>query len=966
MSRTYDLRTDSISRHLYANDASMFEELPEGVTFPKNTHDIQEIVRDARRHKQKITARAAGTSLAGQATGGGLIMDTSRYMTDIPEINPAEHYARVQPGVIRDSLNRAVAGHGLFFGPDTSTTSRCMLGGMIGNNSSGSYSIKYGTTREHIIEIEAVLSEGSVTTFRPMRPDELESISRTETFEGRIYRETLRLLKKNRDFILNAWPHPEVKRRNTGYALDILLQMQPFNPNGRLFNMAELLCGSEGTLAMTASAKMNLVPLESEKVLLIPQFNTLHDAMVATVEAVKYNPAAVELIDRIIMDATKGNIEHRKNRFFLESDPECILIIEFMGDDRAELLEKATELAAVLKTKKLGHSHPIFTDPEKIYRVWELRKAGLGLLMGLSSDSKSPTFVEDTAVRVQDLPEYVADFRKILKKHNTNCVFYAHASVGELHLRPVIDLLKPDGAVKMKMMAEEVADLVKKYRGSLSGEHGDGRARSPYIEKVLGKEAIPLLRSVKQLWDPAYVFNPNKIVRPKPIDMDLRFTPDKQIPALNTIFKWRRERGFSEAMKLCNGAGACRKIAASGGTMCPSYMATLEERETTRGRANLFRQYFTSRGEKAFSSEEIKTALDLCLSCKACKTECPANVDMARMKAEFMQGWYEENGTPLSAWFFGEAARLYPLASLTPAIANRVMGSNAGKDVFRRLFNIEPRRNLPTFAAQTYRSWYRKRGVINESGDKVLLFVDPFINYHEPEIGIAATQVLEKLGFRVLVGDHLESGRTQISKGLLKRAKKVAETNIDRLYPYANKKIPIIGLEPSEILTLSDEYLDLCEDDQLGKARTVADMAVSFEDFLDSRLIGDSNGLFFGRNRRVYVHGHCHAKALTGLDGLMSLLRKAGFDPQALKTGCCGMAGSFGYETDKYKTSMDIGELQLFPAVRGMNSDSLLCMHGFSCRHQVSDGTGVKGLHPAVIIRDALGPAPIPALKIIV
>jgi Fe-S oxidoreductase len=478
--------------------------------------------------------------------------------------------------------------------------------------------------------------------------------------------------------------------------------------------------------------------------------------------------------------------------------------------------------------------------------------------MGLSSDSKSPTFVEDTAVRVEDLPAYIADFRKILKKHDTNCVFYAHASVGELHLRPMINLLKPGGAEKMKRMAEEVAELVSKYRGSLSGEHGDGRARSPYIEKVLGSEAMPLLRAVKHFWDPTSMFNPNKIVRPKPIDMDLRFTPDKQIPVLNTVFKWRREKGYHEAMKLCNGAGACRKIADSGGTMCPSYMATLEEKESTRGRANLFRQYFTERGEKGFTSPEIKSALDLCLSCKACKTECPANVDMARMKAEFMQGWYDENGTPLSARFFGEAASLYPFASLTPRLANRVIASDTGKDIFKRLFGIDPRRNLPSFADVTLRTWHKNRDIVNERSDRVLLFADPFINYHEPEIGIAATQVLEKMGYRVMLGDHLESGRTQISKGLLKKAKIVAETNIERLFPYAEKEIPIIGLEPSEILTLSDEYLELCDDDLLDKARVVAEMAISFENFVDSNLSAENKHV----RRAVSAGCTCTATAM--------------------------------------------------------------------------------------------------------
>lgn len=955
------IQSDLLTRSLYANDASMYEEKPLGVTFPESGEDIRKLVRWATRNKVSITARSAGTSLAGQATGSGIVMDVSRRMTHILDINPTGHWAHVQPGVIRDTLNREAAEYGLFFGPDTSTTISCMVGGMIGNNSAGSWSIKYGSTRDHILEIEAILSDGSTAFFHPLRPEELERKKGLQNLEGKIYRETLDLIGRHRGAILEAFPHPEIIRRNTGYALDKLCTMQPFNPAGRPFNMAELLCGSEGTLAMTVSAKVNLVKAEKHRILIIPQFQSLDEAMRASVEILSFKPSAVELVDHIILDATKKNIEQRRNRFFLDGEPQYLLIIELDGDDPELLKERAGRLKAHLSEHEFGYAIPIIDDPDKMRRVWNLRKAGLGLLMGLASEEKTPTFSEDTAVRVQDLPAYTRDFRKILQKYNTDCVFYAHASVGELHLRPVINIKTEEGIQKMKAMAGEIADLVHSYKGSLSGEHGDGRARAPYIEKVLGKEMMPLLKQVKEIWDPGYLFNPGKIINAKPVDTDLRYSPDYRTPRLETAFHYRKEGSFAAAAEQCNGVGACRKLAASGGTMCPSYMATREEKDSTRGRANLFRQLFSGKQQDAFTSDELNEALDLCLMCKACKTECPANVDMARLKSEFLHGRHKQLGIPLSSRFFGDPGRFYPLASKMPGLTNRFNHSALGRGLFRRVVGVHPARRLPSFTRQTFEKWYRRNyGTKNQAGKpEVLLFIDLFTNYHNPEIGRDAVRVLDALGYHVIATPVSSSGRTAVSKGMLDQAKRQVHQCIELLYPYAEANIPIVGIEPSEVLTFRDEYLDLCDDEKLKKAQMIAQSSYMFEEFVTngSDSMPHPHGLseiIHGGGQKVLVHGHCHAKTLTGITPTLEALKAGGFEPVDLQTGCCGMAGSFGYEADHYEVSMQIGELVLFPALREAEEDALICAPGFSCRHQIHDGVRRTAKHPATILAEGL------------
>lgn len=952
-----EIRTDILTRRLYANDASMYEEMPQAVAFPYNVEHLQYLVKWAAERQMPITARAAGTSLAGQTTGNGLIIDTSRFMTTISSLDVDGHSVWVEPGVIRDSLNDFVAGHGLLYGPDTSTTNRCMIGGMIGNNSAGNFSVKYGSTRDHVIAIDAVLSDGSRVEFGALTPSELDEKLALPTFEGKIYREMIALVRKHRETILANSPHSDIKRRNTGYALDRLCMMEPFEPGGEPFNLAKMLCGSEGTLALTAKAHVNLEPLPRYNVLVISQFNDLYEALELTAQCVQHKPAAVELVDDVVLNATKGNIALSRNRFFLQGEPRCILITQLDGDDWDTLVAQGAALVVELRATGKGYHHSLMTDADEKRRVWDLRKAGLGLLMGLLTENRSPEFVDDTAVRVEDLPNYIRDFEQIMQKYKTSSVYYAHASVGELHLRPSIDVKSQAGLDKMKAIAAEVAQIIRTYRGSFSGEHGDGRIRAPFLEMVLGRDMVALFERVKEIWDPNHLFNPNKIVFPKPMDTDLRFGPDYHMAKVDTVFKWRKEGGFDMALEACNGAGVCRKLVASGGTMCPSYRATFEERDVTRGRANIFRQLFAGQAADAFASEDLKDALSLCLSCKACKSECPANVDMARMKAEFWHGYHQRKGIPRSHRFFGDPGALYPMAMLTPSLSNRIAASRFGKMVLRQLAGVHPARSLPAFASKSFRKRIKSEQIqlSGPNRGKVMLMVDLFNDVHDPDVALAAKKVLEHLGYEVLISDHSEAGRTHISKGLLDKAKEIAERNIRYLKSYAKEGVAIIGLEPSEILTLRDEYIDLCDDDMLDDAQMVAANSFMLEEFL---LLDQNRELlkerFNGANRPVMVHGHCHAKALVGMEPMLQVLSEAGYIPSDSKAGCCGMAGSFGYEEDTYDVSMQVGEQTLFPAVRALDQGMLISAHGFSCRHQIADGTGRTAEHPAVLLERAI------------
>ncbi|MGH8478228.1 MAG: FAD-binding and (Fe-S)-binding domain-containing protein, partial [Gammaproteobacteria bacterium] len=697
-----EVLADPLTRMLYATDASPYEKLPLGVVRPRHREDCIAIVLHAARHRIPLIPRAAGTSLAGQCVGEGLVVDVSRHMTGIVDIDMAADRARVQPGVILEDLNDALGNdalHGLQFAPDTSTANRCMIAGMIGNNACGAYSIRHGTTRDHVIEIEAVLADGTLASFGPLDGPALEAKRRLPTLEGRIYREVLEVIDAHRELILQRYPRPGVVRRNTGYALDVLARGRPWVADGPPFNLARLLCGSEGTLALVTEATLRLVPRASGRLLLCAHFDTLMDAMRGTLVAVRHAPAAVELIDRRILEETRHHLEQRDNRFWIEGDPEAVLVVEFQGEGREDLEARALALIEDYRDEGLGYAFPI-VQPPLAGRVWDLRKAGLGLLMNRPGPRKAVTVIEDTAVALADLPEYVTRIQALMEKHGTRCVYYGHASVGLLHFRPELDLKDAGDRERFRSIAREVADLVAEYGGSLSGEHGDGRLRAPFVERMLGSEVHALLRRVKSAFDPEGILNPQKVLDAPPLDRDLRVVIRRD--PVPTYFDWHEDGGLLGAAERCNGSGACRKRAGRG-TMCPSYMATLEERHGTRGRANVFRQLLTQAdGRVGLSDERLRVVLDLCLLCKGCKSECPASVDMARMKSEFLQHYHDRHGLPLRARVLGEFGRIQRLAACVPGLAGLLMNDPR----IKRLLGFSAARRLPVPARETLSRWF--------------------------------------------------------------------------------------------------------------------------------------------------------------------------------------------------------------------------------------------------------------------
>lgn len=951
------VRDDRLNRMLYAQDASVYAELPAGVAFPRHREDIQALVRLSQMTGQPLIPRGGGTSLAGQCVGDGIVVDVGRHMNEILELNVEEKWVRVQPGVILDDLNRFLAPHGLFFGPDTSTSNRCMIGGMVGNDSCGSHSIKFGITRDHVLELGTVFSDGTYERLRPWSVEELDEQCERDDVLGVGLRELRAIVDEHRDAIVEAYPPKEIIRRNTGYALDDIAFREPFGDDG-LFHLPRFLSGSEGTLAFTTEVKLNLVDAPTKKLLVCAHFDDLMEALNATVTAVGHDPAAVELMDRPILERTAQNIEQRENRFFVEGDPDAILVVEFYRDTDEELEEAAEALIASFEEQDLGYSFPIVRPPED-KKVWELRKAGLGLLMGEPGDTKAVSIIEDTAVPVRKLPAYVADMQRLMKTYDTETVYYAHASVGELHIRPKLNIKTKEGIEKFEGIGRDVAKLVREYDGSLSGEHGDGRVRAPFIEEFYGEEVYELHRRVKAAFDPENIFNPGKIVDPEPIDTDLRFEPGREVPEVETVFDWSSDLGLVRAVEKCNGAGACRKPAEAGGTMCPSYMVTKDEKDTTRGRANVFRNLLLDGPDTAMTDPVLYEAMDLCLSCKGCKRECPANVDMARLKAEFLQHYWDENGTPLSALFFGYYGLASRLASIAPGLANFFMTFALTRWIINTLGDIAPERQLPAYAKQRFHTWWRSRKTPSLDGDDsdiVWLYIDPFTEYTEPEIAIAAVEVLEGCGRRVELFDVDDDGRTFLSKGLVRQAKKLTNRHLRNVRGAlrSHPDRPVIGLEPSALLSFRDEWSDLADDDLKEAAGSLAGRSVLLDEYLARELDADRLDVEWNGGRRVLFHGHCHQKAIVGTEPTEKILEAAGYEVVTLQTGCCGMAGSFGYEKKHYDLSMKVGELALFPALRDEPKDTLVCAPGTSCRHQIADGVDRTAVHPAILLRDAL------------
>ena len=956
-----DFFTDDTMRILYATDASAYREMPLAVAIPKTIDDIKKLIQFARTNNTSLIPRTAGTSLAGQVVGNGIIVDVSKNFNKILEINVEEKWVRVQPGVIRDELNLFLHEHGLFFGPETSTANRAMIGGMVGNNSCGSNSIIYRSTREHLLEVKAILSDESEVEFKKISTDDFHLKCENKTLEGNIYQNIRSILSNydNQQEIRNQFPKKSVERRNTGYAIDILLDKAPFVAGMPDFNFCELIAGSEGTLAFMTEIKLNIVPLPAKETgLLCVHFNSIDESLRANLIALKYKPSASELIDHYILECTKDNIQQSKNRFFVQGDPGAILVIEFVRDTREEIFDICRNVEADMRAANLGYHFPLLFGADT-KKIWTLRKAGLGLLSNLPGDEKAVPVIEDTAVDVNDLPAYIRDFNIILEKYKLHAVHYAHAGSGEIHLRPIINLKTEEGNKLFKTIAQEIATLVKKYNGSLSGEHGDGRLRGEFIEQMIGPKNYQLLKQLKQSWDPQNIFNPNKIVDTPPMNTMLRYTPGQQTPTFNTIFRYQNQDVLQHA-EQCNGSGDCRKTHLSGGTMCPSFMATRNEKDTTRARANILREFLTnSREVNRFNHKEIYEVMDLCLSCKACKSECPSNVDVAKLKAEFLQQYYDANGVPFRSKLIANFSSSAKLGSMLPGIYNFMMTNKAISNLIKKSTGFALDRSMPLMHKTTLQSWYKKHAkTVTKNSRTVYLFNDEFTNYNDTPIGIKAILLLEKLGYTVVIPTHIESGRAWLSKGLLRKAKLIANKNIELLKNIISEDTPLIGIEPSAILTFRDEYIDLSDEDQLDAAQTLSKNVFLIDEFIAAEIKKGhiKSEQFTVAEKQILLHGHCQQKSLSNLSNTEQILSfPKNYSVQTIASGCCGMAGSFGYEKEHYDLSMQIGELVLFPAVRNKKNEAVIvAAPGTSCRHQIKDGTHTIAQHPVEILFDAL------------
>lgn len=954
-----EISTDTTQLCIYSTDASAYSERPTAVVWPKDRTDLVAAVQFAAKHKIPLIPRTAGTSLAGQVVGRGIVVDISKHMTSILEVNPQEHWVRVQPGVILDELNMAMKEHGLFFGPETSTANRCMMGGMIGNNSCGSHSIIYGSTRDHMLEVKMVLSDGSEAHFKPLTRQEFELKLALEGVEGNIYRKLNEILSdtSNTKEIMEQFPEPSLKRRNSGYALDLLANSEVFSQSGETLNICQLIAGSEGTLGIITEAKLNLVPLPpKEKAVVCIHLNNLEEAFKANLIALKHGPTAVELMDRNILDLTKDNLEQSRNRFFVEGEPAAILIVEFAESSKEIIEKKYASLVAEMQQAGFGCHFPIVWGADTA-KVWSLRKAGLGVLSNMKGDAKPVSVIEDTAVAPERLPAYMADFKLILEKYGLDCVYHAHIGSGELHLRPILNLKDEKDVALFKAIATDVAHLVKKHRGSLSGEHGDGRLRGEFIPIMVGERCYQLMKEVKAAFDPDNIFNPNKIVDTPTMNSHLRYTPGAKEWRFDTIFSFAESDGFLRAAERCNGSGDCRKTILTGGTMCPSYMATKDEDKTTRARANMLREVLTS-SDRPFESRELYDILSLCLSCKGCKSECPSNVDMAKMKAEFLQHYYDKNGIPLRTRLIAYITYIYKVGSIAPTITNFFMGNKSIAKPIQRALGFSDRRTLPLLHRTTLGKWFKanwQKAV--ESKGRVYLFGDEFTRYNDVEVGIKAILLLQQLGYEVIIPRHGESGRTYISKGLIRTAKRIANRNIEQLSPLISDEAPLIGIEPSAILSFRDEYPDLATPENLGKARELARNTLLIDEFLMREMQRGSitKDQFTRDEVKVIFHGHCQQKSIATTAATKYVLGfPEGHTVTEIRSGCCGMAGSFGYEKEHYDLSMAIGELMLFPTVRQADSQTVVAAPGTSCRHHIKDGTGRTAVHPVEVLYDAL------------
>jgi FAD/FMN-containing dehydrogenase/Fe-S oxidoreductase len=956
-----ELFTDDLLRSLYATDASVYRMLPLAVAYPKNITDIKQLIQYAKENNTSLIPRTAGTSLAGQCVGKGIVVDISKYFTKIIRVDEKAQTVTVQPGVVRDALNSHLKSYGLFFGPNTSTSNRCMIGGMVGNNSSGTTSIQYGVTRDKVIELHTVLSDGSEVVFGDLTPKKFKEKTKEDSLEGRIYKSIYYELKNPQvqKQIIDNFPKPEIHRRNTGYAIDELIQSEVFLNTTEPFNMCKLLSGSEGTLAFTTQITLKLDKLPpKESIMLAAHFDSIESCLNAVELTMKHNLYNCEMMDKTILDCTKHNKTQQENRHFIVGDPQAILMCEVKANTKEAVGFLAENLLNDIKESGLSYAFPKLIGKD-IDKANNLRSAGLGLLGNIVGDTKSAACIEDTAVALPDLANYISEFTALMKSYNQDAIYYAHAGAGELHLRPVLNLKTSDGVSLFRKITTDVAHLVKKYRGSMSGEHGDGIVRAEFIPLMIGQANYDIIKRIKLVFDSQNIFNPGKIVDAFPMDKSLRYEVDRKEPEIETLLDFSKSQGILRETEKCNGSGDCRKLPEFGGTMCPSYRATRNEKDTTRARANALREFLThSDKPNKFNHEELKDVFDLCLSCKACSSECPSSVNVAALKAEFQYQYQKANGVPIRTKLFAYNTQLNKLGSLVPALTNFMFSNGFTSSLLKSGFGIAKNRSLPLISNKSLDKHFTglKKSTTKKTYIKtVFLFNDEFTNYLDTQIGIDAIQLLEQLNYKVDIIKHEESGRTFLSKGLLEQAQVCANKNVAIFKDLISDETPLIGIEPSAILTFKDEYLKLA-DDKIS-AEAISKYTFLIEEFIQQEIeLGNIKpDQFTLEAKTIKFHGHCHQKAMTNqLSSFAVLNLPKNYKVTIIPSGCCGMAGSFGYEKEHYEVSINIGEQTLFPAVRKALEDTIIAANGTSCRHQIKDGTQREAKHPVTILKEAL------------
>ena len=940
-----EVRADHMSRLLYSTDASIYQVEPIAVVIPKTAEDVIAVLTAAARYGVPVLPRGGGTSLAGQTVNHAVVIDFSKYMRKVLEVNVEEQWVRTQPGIILDELNDQIEDTGLMFAPDPSTSNRGNVGGALGNNSCGAHSIVWGKTVDNTLGLSVVLANGDTATLGGSSGESLDAKRRLSGLEGDIFRRLDAIGQSNRDEVLKRYP--KIQRRVSGYNLDELL-------DSNALDMARFVVGSEGTLVTITEATLKLVPRPRFKSLAVIHFNELIESMEATVAALQLGPTAVEHIGGMIVRQAQANLEYSRMTGFIDGSPDSILVVEFTGDSESEVESKVDACATHMAKRGLGYSTRKLLTPTEQEMVWNVRKAGLGLMMNVPGDAKPLPFVEDTAVPPESLPQFVERFDEIVKEHGTEAGYYGHASVGCLHIRPLIDLKRQDGVSKMASIANAVSDLVLEFGGSMSGEHGDGRARSVWNEKMFGSQIYDAFRQVKRAFDPAGIMNPGNIVESPPMTENLKIGPSYRPLEVTTGFRFAQEGSFAHAIEMCNGQGACRKLT---GTMCPSYMVTRDEEHSTRGRANALRSAMSGAlPVDSLTGERLREVLDLCLECKGCKAECPSNVDMAKLKYEFSYRYHKANGYPLRNRMLANVSQLGRLGSFFAPLSNWSMNLGAFKELTESMVGIDRRRSLPPFASQTFSQWFRARGgsqVDGAPGRRVVLFSDTFTEYNYPDLGRAAVKVLEHMGYQVIVPKPLCCGRPMLSKGMLDSAKRNASKNVASVLPYIQQGAKLVGLEPSCILSFRDDYADLLDGDN---ARRVSENTMLIEEFVLHAQANDGATIRYSKEPgRVMLQGHCHQKALVGMSKAMDVLSQMpGCAVDEISSGCCGMAGSFGLEKEHYDISMKIGEQDLFPAIRDRRNGATVVSEGMSCRHQIEDGTGVKAKHLVEVLADAI------------